>query len=75
METTKQIFVALLNEGANVWRPVSATQIENNIFRLEGSVPNDEEWEFLPGQLVECEHKIFSGGSSGLVAVRATQLK
>jgi hypothetical protein len=75
METTEQVFVALLNEGTGVWRPVPATRIKKNVFRLEGSVPSDEEWEFLPGQLVECEQKVFSGGSSGLVAIRVTQPK
>ena len=75
METIEQVFVALLHEGTDVWRQVPATRIENNIFRLEGPVPSDEEWEFLPGQIVECEPKIFSGGSSGLVAARVAQTK
>ena len=67
----KTIFVALLDEGTPVWRPVAATALGGQIFRIEGVVPGDETWQFVPGQFVECRRKSFSGGTSGLVAVRA----
>ena len=66
----KTIFVALLDEGTPVWRPVTATNLGGQTYRIEGVVPQDETWQFLPGQLVECKQKTFSVGESGLVAVR-----
>lgn len=73
MNDTEKVFVALLNEGTEVWRPVPAIHIQGNVFKLGGSVPEDEEWQFLPGQIVECENKTFSGGTSGLVAIRSIE--
>lgn len=73
MNETKTVFVALLNEGTEVWRPVPAVQIQGNLFKLGGSIPEDEEWQFLPGQVVECESKTFSGGTSGLVAIQSVE--
>ena len=68
--TKNIIFVALLNEGTPVWRPVVATNVGSFTYCIEGNAPPDETWQFLPGQLVKCEHKTFAGGESGLVAVR-----
>jgi hypothetical protein len=65
------IFVALLNEGTPVWRPVSAAAIGGDVFRIPPDAPwdrDDEEWEFLPGEHVRCEQRVVSGGPV-LVAV------
>jgi hypothetical protein len=70
MNETEKVFVALLNEGTEVWRPVPAAHIRGTVYKLGGSVPEDEEWQFLPGQFVECENKTFSGGTTVLVAIR-----
>ena len=64
------VHVALLGEGTSAWRPVEARHIHGTVYEILGLVPDDEEWEFQPGQLVECEQQVFSGGSSGLVALR-----
>ena len=64
------VHIALLGEGTAVWRPAQARHIQGAIYELLGSIPDDEQWQFSPGQLVECEEQIFSGGSSGLVARR-----
>jgi len=56
------IYVQLLNEGTEVYRPVPAIEIRNNIYKLEGREiydPEDEEWEFKPGTLVKTERKCF----------------
>jgi hypothetical protein len=63
------IYVALLDEGIDVWRPVEA-QPEGEFYRIVGSVPEDEKWAFDPGSLVRCEPREFADGS-GLVAVEA----
>lgn len=47
------IFVHLLGEGVDVWRPVRATSLGGSLYRLdEAAVPDDEHWEFQPGDVV-----------------------
>jgi hypothetical protein len=61
------IFVALLNEGTQCWRPVLAEHHTDNIYQIVDSVPAGEEWMFQPGDMVRCEEREFSEGV-GLVA-------
>jgi len=65
------IYVYLLNEGTPCWRPVEAVTVEGDTYRIlsTNADSEDEEWEFNTGDLVRCEHKSFSGGEEGLVAV------
>ncbi len=52
----KIIYVKLLDEGVNVYRPVPAKKINKNIYKLEGMDiynPIDEKWEFPPESYVE----------------------
>jgi hypothetical protein len=67
--STNQIYVALLNEGTDVWRPVGATQIRRGIFRIDARAPADDTWQFPQGSHVRCEPHVFDGGEIGLVAV------
>jgi len=64
------VYIALLGEGTTVWRPAQARHIQGDVYELLGSIPVDEQWQFSPGQLVECEEQVLPGGSSGLVACR-----
>ena len=66
------IYVYLLNEGTDSWRPSNAVQVGPKTYRLEPDKydPEDEEWEFTPGTIVECEPKMFQSGETALVAVR-----
>jgi hypothetical protein len=58
------IYVRLLDEGTDVWRPVNAEYIRSDIFKI---LPNpdysslDESWEFLPGTLVKCKMEVHDG--------------
>lgn len=65
------IYMQLLDEGTDVWRPVEATQVADENYRIEGEVPEEEVWEFAPGSAVRCEWKTFSEGKQGLTAVSA----
>lgn len=58
------IYVKLVNEVVDVWRPVQAIQINENRYKLveEQSVPEDEDWEFAPGEVVEVTTRSFEGG-------------
>ena len=60
----------LANEGTDVWRPVEATHLGADTYRVDGNVPEDEEWMFAPGSVVRCEPKTLSSGEC-LVAVKA----
>ena len=64
---TETIFVRLLGEGVDVWRPVRATPLGGSMFRLgEDPVPPDEEWGFHPGDHVRVEER---QGDAGPVKV------
>lgn len=69
MSETTTIFVFLHNEGTDVWRPVEATDCGHGTYRIASEQTDpDERWEFRTGDLVRCERRALSGGSS-LVAV------
>ena len=61
---TAQIYVSLLNEGTDVWRPVMAEHIREDVYRIVGEPPDSEgeEWEFAPGDIVRCRKQKLSGG-------------
>ena len=66
------VYVRLLDEGTDVWRPVRATASPDGTFRLlepDGYDPNAERWEFPPLTKVGCVTKKFTDGDEGLVAV------
>jgi hypothetical protein len=65
------IYMPLLNEGVDVWRPVEATRLSTDLYRVEGEMPNSEEWTFAPGTVVRCEQKTFRGGEAVLTAIEA----
>ena len=69
---TDTVYVRLLDEGVDVWRPVPAVPLGDGVYELvapNGYDAEDERWEFSPKSRVRCEPKTFSGGKLGLVAV------
>jgi hypothetical protein len=65
MERAK-VYVALLNEAVDVWRPVVAEPVAHDLYRLCGPMPDDETWEFGPGEIVRCEERSFHDGTRHL---------
>ena len=64
-EYTK-IYVRLLDEDIEVYRPVDARLIEKNIYEILDTNINfqnssQEAWEFLPNDMVVCENKDLKG--------------
>ena len=54
------VFDYLLNEGADVWRPVDALALGHHkcvLLRLKDNDDEDKHWESLPGSIVKCEEK------------------
>ncbi len=65
------VYVRLLNEGTDVFRPVSSVRYLGKLFRLlkpEDYDAEDEQWEFLPDSIVRCDEKSV-GGQMSLIAV------
>jgi hypothetical protein len=67
-----QIYVPLLEEGTDVWRPTSAEHITEDVYRITGEAPEDERWKFSCGQLVRCRQQKLSGGDSLVAYESAT---
>lgn len=65
------IFVALLDEGVDVWRHVQARLLDHGHFRIIGveADTSDETWQFPAGAIVKCVNKQFADGTSGMTAV------
>ncbi len=58
--TANEIYVALLDEGTDVWRPVPAHPVGDGIYillRPDDYDAEDERWEFPPGSVVKCEQR------------------
>lgn len=59
--TDKKIFIKILNEDINVWRPVKAVQIAQYIFKITDTTnfesELDEILEFKQGDIVKCREK------------------
>ena len=58
-----QIYVPLLDEGTDVWRPASAEHIRDDFYRITGETPEDETWKFSRGQVVRCRQQVLSGAT------------
>jgi hypothetical protein len=72
MKKIIDIYVALLNESVDVWRPVKARKIGSNVYQItEAEIPEGEEWEFGPGSVVNCKENTFANGSVALVAYKS----
>lgn len=58
----EEIYVELLNEGIQVWKPVAATRISETVYEIldDGTYDREiEEWMFPPGTWVQCAFRKF----------------
>jgi hypothetical protein len=60
------VYVELLDEGVDVWRPVAAEHLGGNLYRLIGERPEDEVWRFAAGDVVKCQTRRLSGDGGQL---------
>jgi hypothetical protein len=61
------IYVNMMGEGMNLLRPVRAEHLGRDFYIIVDEMPADENWEYVPGQVVRCKKKNLSNGK-GLVA-------
>lgn len=70
MEPT-DVHVRLLGLGEEQWRIARGIPVGENVYELLGPIPAGEQWEFQPGQMVECEEVVLFFGDYGMLACRA----
>lgn len=70
MTAKSTIYVPLLGEGVDVWRPVEALHKEADVYTIISTNPDpkDENWQFTTGQSVRCRQKTFADGKTELTA-------
>jgi hypothetical protein len=59
-----EIFVNLVGEGLNVLRRVRAEHLGRDFYRIIDTMPENENWQFQPGQIVRCRKTKLSSGKS-----------
>jgi hypothetical protein len=59
--TERTIYVQLLDEAVDAWRPVVALAKADDAYRLPDAAPGDEKWEFAPGARVRCTRRELEG--------------
>jgi hypothetical protein len=62
------VYVRLLDEGVDVWRPVTAEVTGHCCYKITDDQQDDERWEFEPGMSVRCQERRFEDGTLALVA-------
>jgi hypothetical protein len=74
MSERDTIYVALLDEGIDVWRPVEAERLARDRYLIidQNYDRGIERWEFEPGTIVRCR-KEKRDGRSILVATAAAR--
>jgi len=58
------IYIRLLEEGTEVFRPTSAEPLEGGLLKVLSTPdydPEDERWEFVPGTVVKGEKRELDG--------------
>jgi hypothetical protein len=72
MRDIVRIYVQLVSEPVQVWRPVSAKLVKGDVYRIvDQQYDRDiERWEFEPGAQVTC--KVVSIGESRVLAAVET---
>jgi hypothetical protein len=54
MARGKTIYIELVHEGTYCWRPVNAEELDEELYRITGETPTEEDWAFVQGDIVKC---------------------
>lgn len=74
MAPTTTVFVKLLNEDIDVWRPVAAEHLRGDLYRLLEDPPEGEVWPFGKNDLVVCHRQLGSEPQRGAMLVAREKL-
>jgi hypothetical protein len=66
-----KIYVRLLDEAVDVWRPIRAAHQADDVYRIVSGAVEGEEWEFSTGALVRCRRETLADHGEELVAFEA----
>jgi hypothetical protein len=73
----EEIYVRLLDEGTEVYRPVPATKLGPSVYKISSHAAydtSDESWEFQPGSTVVVEERLLSGKKTLVATMLAPQI-
>ena len=62
------IYIPLLDEGTDVWRPVPVERAADGGLRIVGEMPEDENWAYKPGEIVFAREHHFADGKTAQAA-------
>lgn len=64
-------YVKLLNEGVDVWRPVTVSERGAGLYEINDQTYDRsmEQWEFEPNAVVRCEWKQLAEGDDPVLVV------
>ncbi|EKF75216.1 hypothetical protein A11A3_04530 [Alcanivorax hongdengensis A-11-3] len=51
-----EVYVPLAGQS-DAWQTVDAVHVHGQVYRLIGEMPEDEQWLYSTGQMVECERQ------------------
>jgi hypothetical protein len=71
-EGVTTIYMPLLEEGTDIWRPVEAMKIGELGYMVTEKAPPDEVWAFQPGHILRCEERKFDEGTHLVAVAKAT---
>jgi hypothetical protein len=64
------IYMPLMDEGTECWRPVHARRVATDIYEIAaGDKSDDEQWAFPNGSRLRCREHVFADGKMGFVAL------
>lgn len=66
------IYMPLLDEGTEVWRPVEAMKITDLGYMVTENPQFEGEWAFQPGHILRCEERQLSGETQLVAVAKAT---
>ncbi len=73
MEKIETIYVRLLDEGIEVFRPVRAVCLQEKLYKIidQNYDPETETWEFVPQAIVQVEFMKSDKNENFLAAVKS----
>ncbi len=76
MPGQQTIYIELLNEAVQCWRPVVAAHLNDDLYLIPhgAPIPEGEQWAFRPGQVVRCRQQVFACGETALAAAEAVPM-
>ncbi len=68
MSKIETIYIELLDEGTECYRPVESERLGGELYRIVSEKPEDEVWPFSVGDTVKCRIRAFQFGGLRLLA-------